>query len=212
MASQADAPESVSTAPTDGAMANALAQLRELLVPGEVLQATSQQRRLFALAHRRTVVAATTSRFIGMTRGLIGGYTPIDVRWQDVQDVDLRVGIFGATLTIHSNTPADLAMAGQTSGTLVYHGLGKSTAQAVYRICQAQEQAWREKRRVRELEELRAKSGGIQMGASAMGATLSEPASGDAVQRLAQAKEMLDKGLINDSEYESMKARIIGAM
>jgi hypothetical protein len=50
------------------------------------------------------------------------------------------------------------------------------------------------------------------MGASAMGAALSEPRTGDAVQRLAQAKEMLDKGLINDSEYESMKARIIGAM
>jgi hypothetical protein len=212
MASDTEAPESVSTTPSDGAIANAHAQLRELLVPGEVLQATSQQRRLFALTHRRTIVAATTNRFIGMTRGLIGGFTPIDVRWQDVQDVDLRVGIFGATLTIHSNAPADLAIAGQTSGTLVYHGLGKSAAQAVYRICQAQEQAWREKRRVRELEELRAKSGGIQMGASAMGAALSEPRTGDAVQRLAQAKEMLDKGLINDSEYESMKARIIGAM
>jgi hypothetical protein len=212
MASETDAPETVSTTPTDAAMATAHAQLRELLVPGEELQATSQQRRIFALTHRRTIVAATTNRFIGMTRGLIGGYTPLDVRWQDVHDVDLRVGILGATLTIHANAPADLAMAGHISGTQIYHGLAKSSAQAVYRICQAQEQAWREKRRVRELEELRAKSGGIQMGASPMGGTVPEARAGDAVQRLAQAKEMLDKGLINDSEYESMKARIIGAM
>ena len=32
------------------------------------------------------------------------------------------------------------------------------------------------------------------------------------VQKLAQAKQMLDQGLINDSEYEAMKARIISAM
>jgi hypothetical protein len=191
-------------------MAEAHAELRGLLVPGEVLQATSYQRRLFALTHRRTMIAATTSRFIGMTRGLIGGYSPLDIRWQDVHDVDLRMGIFGATLTIRGNTPDDLAMAGQNVGVRVYNGLQKRSAQAVYRICQAQEQAWREKRRVRELEELRAKSGGIQLGTAAGGGP--STGSGDAVQRLAQAKEMLDKGLISDTEYESMKARIIGAM
>ena len=40
-------------------------------------------------------------------------------------------------------------------------GLNPEQAQAVYRICQAQDQAWREKRRVREMEELRARSGGV---------------------------------------------------
>ena len=34
----------------------------------------------------------------------------------------------------------------------------------MYRICQQHDQVWREKRRVRELEELRAKSGGVQIG------------------------------------------------
>jgi hypothetical protein len=83
----------------------------------------------------------------------------------------------------------------------------------VYRICQANEQAWREKRRIRELEEMRAKSGGIQLGATNVGmpsATNVPSANGeDAVARLEQAKAMRDKGLITDSEYESLKARIV---
>ena len=34
-------------------------------------------------------------------------------------------------------------------------------------------------------------------------------AAGDASQRLQQAKAMLDAGLITDSEYETLKAKII---
>ena len=78
-------------------------------------------------------------------------------------------------------------------------------------VCQAQEQAWREKRRVRELEELRAKSGGIQLGATAgAGDALRTPATDSPAARLAQAKEMFEQKLITDSEYESLKARIVG--
>ena len=201
-----------SALPADGSMATAHGHLRELLVPGESLEATSAQIRLFALTHRRAMVAATTHRFVGMTRGLFGGFTPVDVRWQDVQDVNLKVGIFAATLTIHASTSTDLAIAGQNRGALMYSGLQKASAQAVYRICQAQEQAWREKRRVRELEELRAKSGGIHMPSAVGGGALAGVTAGDDVQRLAKAKEMREQGLINDSEYEALKARIISAM
>ena len=84
----------------DYRIAEALGQLRALLVPGETLQAYAVQRRLFALAQRRLVVAATSGRFIAFQRGLFGGYTLGDVRWQDLQDASLRAGIFGADLTI----------------------------------------------------------------------------------------------------------------
>ena len=82
-------------------------------------------------------------------------------------------------------------------------------------MCQAQDQAWREKRRVRELEELRAKSGGIQFGAYGARAGLASPSSAgqdDAVARLEKAKAMLDKGLISDAEYEALKARIVNRL
>ena len=42
----------------------------------------------------------------------------------------------------------------------------------------AQDQAWREKRRVRELEEMRARSGGIQLGSSGAGAGLASSSTG----------------------------------
>lgn len=198
----------------DARVEAAVFQLRTLLVPGETLDAYAYQRRLFALNHRRSFVAATSGRFIGMTRGLFGGFHPDDVRWQDLQGANLSVGIFGAGLTVVAFTSPDLAVSGETR-TLHFDGLQKADAQGVYRICQAQEQAWREKRRVRELEELRAKSGGIQLGATASpGAGLgANPDGSDSpAARLAQAKGMLDQGLISDSEYESLKARIVSAL
>jgi len=87
--------------------------------------------------------------------------------------------------------------------------LQRTQAQAVYRICQSQDQAWREKRRVRELEELRARSGGIQV--SSAPAALGADGASDAVRRLQEAKQMLDARLITDAEYEAIKAKIISS-
>jgi hypothetical protein len=190
-----------------------LANLRSLLVPEESIEAYAVQRRIFALIHRRTMVCATSGRFIGMSRGLFGSFNPDTVRWQDIKEVRIMVGMLGADLTIKALATPDLAVSGQTR-VLSYSGLRKEQAQAVYRICQAQEQAWREKRRIRELEELRAKSGGIQLGAGFGDANGgSRAVSPDLpAARLAQAKEMFDRKLITDSEYESLKARIVGSL
>ena len=148
-----------------------------------------------------------------MTRGFFGGFAPQDVRWQDLKEVSIQVGIFGADLTVTAYSSPDLAMAGQTR-ILKFVGLRKAEAESVYRICQAQDQAWREKRRVRELEELRAKSGGINLAPSVSGNMTSRgnPEMEDPASKLQQAKEMLDKGLISDSEYESLKARIVSSL
>ena len=130
------------------------------------------------------------------------------------KEARLDVGVFGARLTVAFFGSPDLALAGNEA-TLAFAGLRKSQAEAVYRVCQAQDQAWREKRRVRELEELRSKSGGIQLGAPGAGAGLALPSGGvqdDAVARLEKAKAMLDKGLISDAEYEALKARIVNAL
>ncbi|HEU4643364.1 MAG TPA: SHOCT domain-containing protein [Gemmatimonadaceae bacterium] len=205
-------PRAPQTAPAnDPRIARAVSDLRAILVPGETLEAYAVQRRLFALTHRRLLVAATSGRLIVITRGLFGGYTPQDVRWQDIEDANVRVGIFGASLTITSLNQEDLASAGHVIPGMVVTGLRKDQAEAVYRVCQAQWQAWREKRRIRDLDELRARSGGIQFGAPA--GTTGQPAGagadGDAMTRLQRAKEMLDSGLLTDAEFESIKARIV---
>jgi Bacterial PH domain len=185
-----------------------LEYLRSILIPTETLEAWALQHRLFALSHRRMLVAATTGRLILLNRHLIGGFDVTDIRWQDLEEVTLRVGIFAADLSIRAGKAADLASQGITgSRRLDFVGLRKDQAQAVYRICQAQDQAWREKRRVRELEELRARSGGIQVGPGPAAGTGSALGS-DAVRRLQEAKQMLEAKLITDSEYEAIKAKI----
>lgn len=190
-----------------------LAEFRSLLVPGEKLTAYAVQRRLFALVHRRTIVGATTGRFIALFRGFFGGYTPYDVRWQDLSDVSIRAGVFGADLTVTSMSSEDLGSQERPAARTTFRGLRKSEAQQVYTLCQAQEQSWREKRRVRDLDELRAQSGGIQIGATAGGMSGGVPApAGDPGERLRRAKEMLDGGLITDTEYESIKARVVESL
>jgi len=137
------------------------------------------------------------------------------VRWQDLHDAGLREGTFGADLAVTAAAGTDLALADKPGRTLIYQGLEKEQARRVYRVCQEQEQAWREKRRIRDLDEMRAKSGGIQLGAQS-GATMpsaprdSSPDSPAA--RLRRAKEMVDTGLITDAEYESIKARIVDGL
>jgi len=186
-----------------------VAQLKGVLVPGETLEAYAIQRRIFALTKRRVLVAATSGRFIMLLRGFFGGYTPVDLRWQDIEDAHLKVGIIGADITLRAMRREDLASANVAGGTFFAPGLRKDQAQQVYRVCQSQSQSWREKRRIRDLDELRAKSGGIQFGSGVAGPGLAGRDDGDPGVRLHRAKEMLTEGLITDAEYESIKAKIV---
>ncbi len=184
--------------------------VQSLLIPGERLECHAIQHRLFALTHRRLVVGASSGRLIAVQRGLISGFTTQDVRWQDLRDAQLQVGIFGATLTVTADPGEDLAGAPGSPRLLRFGGLRKDQAQEVYRACQAQEQAWREKRRVRELEEMRARSGGVHLGA--MPGAGGEEAGRSPQARLQRAREMQSQGLLTDAEYEQVKARILAEL
>jgi hypothetical protein len=187
----------------------ALATLRGLLTDGETLEAWAAQHRLYALTHRRVCIAATSGRFLSLNRRLLGGYESADIRWQDLKETRIRAGIIAADLTLVAQASSDLSIGSEVNRVCTFEGLHKDQAQAMYRICQQHDQVWREKRRVRELEELRAKSGGVQIGAAGVGAagTESEP-----VRRLRQAREMLEAKLISDSEFESIKAKIVSGL
>jgi hypothetical protein len=197
---------------TEPGLARTLDHLRSVLIPSETLEAWAIQRRVFALSRRRLLLAATSGRLILLTRKLLGGFDVSDVRWQDLEEVTLRVGMLGADLLVRAGRATDFASQSGQGSRLEFKGLRKEQAQAVYRICQAQDQAWREKRRVRELEELRARSGGIQVSS---GAAYAPSAGGgttpDAVRRLQEAKQMLDGKLITDAEYEAIKAKIVSS-
>jgi hypothetical protein len=190
----------------------ALATLQGLLTSGETLEAWAAQRRVYALTHRRALIAATSGRFISLKRRILGGYDSADIRWQDLKETRISAGIIAADLTLVAQSSSDLNIGAEVNRVWTFEGLRKEQAQAMYRICQQHDQVWREKRRVRELEELRAKSGGVQIsgqqayGSDAAGAE-SEPA-----RRLRQAREMLDAKLISDSEFESIKAKIVSGL
>jgi hypothetical protein len=187
-----------------------LAQLRGVLIAGETLEAWVIQRRVYALRHRRVLIAATSGRLVVLTRRLLGGFEVTSIRWQDLEEVTLRVGMITAELAVRAGKATDLASLGAAGAQRVeFQGLRKEQAQAVYRICQAQDQAWREKRRVRELEELRARSGGIQVTTTPGSDAAGSP--GDAVRRLQEAKQLLDARLITDAEYETIKAKIVAS-
>jgi len=194
----------------------ALATLQGLLTAGETLEAWAGQHRLFALTHRRVCIAATSGRFISLNRRLLGGYDSADIRWQDLKETRIRAGIVAADLTLVAQSSSDLNLGSEINRVWTFEGLHKDQAQAMYRICQQHDQVWREKRRVRELEELRAKSGGVQIGGAGPGAaSVGAEAAGaesEPVRRLRQAREMLEAKLISDSEFESIKAKIVSGL
>jgi Bacterial PH domain len=192
----------------------ALATLRGLLTSGEALEAWAVQHRLFALTHRRSCIAATSGRFLSLQRRLLGGYESADIRWQDLKETRISAGILTADLTLVAQSSSDLNIGSEVNRVWTFAGLRKDQAQAMYRICQQHDQVWREKRRIRELEELRAKSGGVQIGGapSAYGAADSAGAESEPARRLRQAREMLDAKLISDAEFESIKAKIVAGL
>ena len=93
----------------------ALDHLQSVLIAGENLEAWAVQRRVYALRHRRILLAATSGRLICIARNLFGGFDLRDLRWQDLEEVRLRVGILAADLSVRSGRAADLASQGATA-------------------------------------------------------------------------------------------------
>ena len=198
----------------------------DILIQDEVVSDIAVQRRVYALLHRRNAIATTNNRLIIVVRKLFGGFQQRTIRWQDMKAVNISTGPISASISVEAFASPDLATSQATFRSYI-SGLGKPQAQAVYRTCQAQEQAWRERRRIRELEEMRAKSGGwsggqggggfdyssAPMPGASQGAVQSAtPSQDDPVANLAKVKAMLDQGLIEDAEYHAIKAQILSRL
>ena len=202
----------------------AIENLKSILIEGETLIAVSPQHRLFTifpfitgggnnfLFKRRDIIAVTSGRFIYMKRNLFGGYQLNDIRWQDVDNAVFYRGIFAADFKIFKYTSTDLTINKMNSYFLNLIGYDIEKTQEVYKYVQKQEQEWREKRRIRGLEELRAKSGGIT-GTLPQGiASVSSVEKKSVSERLSELKKMYEEQLISDSEYENLKAKIISEL
>lgn len=158
----------------------------------------------FRTLRRRGIVAVTSNRFLFMNRKLFGGYNLTEIKWQDFKEARISMGIFSADIDVKYYVGHDRTSVAAMHE-LKCRYLAKDSSQEIYRLTQVQEQAWREKRRLREIEESRAASGGFQV-------PVQSGQSEDATAKLEKAKAMLDKGLISVAEYETLKAKFIDAL
>ncbi len=184
--------------------------LRDILMNDESILVEGIDKRVFALFNRRQAFAITNSRIIKLERPLLGGYQMFDFQWKDLKDAQISQNVFssicGSTLSFESQ---DLK--------LVLYPDSKISSKA-YKLAQQQEQAWEEKRRIRDMEEKRAEAGGIMIGQSNnQPSSISkfsqenyEQNNTDQIsEELIKLKDLLDKGILSDAEFQEMKSKIL---
>jgi len=160
------------------------------------------------LLSRRKIFAVTNSRVIEMSRGILGGYKMRDFQWKDLKDAEVHENIWpslcGSTLSFKSNLKKD-----SLDFNIEVYPQSK-IATSAYKHAQMEEQAWEEKRRVRAMEEKRAQAGGIMIGNQSSPSTKVESnAEVDITDQLLKLKKLLDEGVLNDAEFQEMKAKLL---
>ncbi len=195
----------------------AYTKLTDTLMQDEAIIEKGIDKRPYALFSRRQVFAITNSRVIRLERPFLGGFKMLDFQWKDLQDVQVSENAFsricGSTLTFIFGYDGE-----DYTGIEVYPDV--KIASKAYKQAQLEEQAWEEKRRVREMEETRAQSGGVMIGQGVVPSTI---ASNQSVQQdnqtkgnptnisdeLIKLKKLLDDGILSDSEFQEMKSKIL---
>lgn len=187
----------IEPAQDQGALQKVAQEVSKILTANEEILYIALQNAT-ALSLKKDAVIATNNRIIGYRPGVLGRVSFTDYLWQDVLDVSMKQGILSTEFAIQT-----------AAGTHEVGSIDKDQAKRLYAIAQQMEQEWREKRRIREMEEARAKAGGVYMGSvPGMVSSSSAPADDPAV-KLAKAKSMLDQGLISEAEYDSLKAKVL---
>jgi hypothetical protein len=188
--------------------ARASEKLASTLMGNEQKLGEAIQFRLCALLSRRLLVTATNSRMILIARPLLGGFTMKDYQWKDLHDAKLSENVlpwlFGSRLSFAIRREGE----GRIEDRLVVDGIEGRLASQIYTAAQDQEQAWEEKRRVRTMEEARASSGGITLGAFPSDSGGGN-AGGSTLDELERAKKLLDSGVISDAEFNEIKSKIL---
>jgi hypothetical protein len=179
---------------SSAAIQRVAAEVAKILTPHEEILYIARQNRL-ALSAAPDSAVATNNRLILYDAQVLGRISFSDFQWQDVRNVTINQGMLSTELVVNSTDGRETRLG----------ELDKEQAKRLYGICQQMEQEWREKRRVRTMEEERARAGGVQISAPAA-------AQEDPVERLARAKRMLEQGLISEIEYDAVKAQILRAM
>ncbi len=152
------------------------------------------------------MVAITNSRLIVLNRGVLGGFKMKDIQWKDLHDAKLKQNILSGMCGSNIN----FEHLNEAVGELHVKGIPNSEASEIYSKAQAEEQAWEEKRRIREIEDVRAASGGTVIHTGATNQSSEQAGRGENIlKQIEDAKKLLDQGVISDAEFQEMKAKIL---
>jgi len=181
--------------------------VERVLTEGEKVLAVASQSRIRSPLKPDSAVV-TNRRLILYRPKLLGRMDMEDFLWQDVTEIRIRTEILGAVLTVTAQRrEADGTVRARTG---VVDGLVRAAALRLYAAAQQLEQEWREKNRIRQMEEERARSGGVFLHGA--GAPSGAGAQASVDDRLAKLKSLHEKGLITDAEYEARKTQIIAEL
>ena len=187
----------------DEVVAAALEKVRALCINGEDVRYIAVQRKpVFTITP--DTIALTTRRLIIVRSGLLGKARIEDWVWRDIGNVHITEGVVGATVSVR--------LAHGPIASIDY--IPKDCARALYRIAQEQEEAAREERRARAMEESRARAGGVNI-LNAPPSAAANPADqfrSDPVEAMKRLRAMKEEGLITAAEYETKRAEIVARM
>lgn len=174
-------------------------RVKEILTTGEEIECLAVQGKPMVVCQDAAVV--TNKRFIVYRPKLLGRVDFEDYLWRELKDAKLSENIIGSTITfmVANGMKLDLDY------------LPRDLARKIYRIAQMREQDAFEERRNRRMEEDRAKAGGVTI-QTAINTTPQTGSTADPMAKLSQLKQMLDAGLIDQSEYAKKKADILASM
>ncbi|MFG0290165.1 MAG: PH domain-containing protein [Rhodopirellula sp. JB044] len=146
-------------------------------------------------------IVLTNKRVIIFRAKTLGRMNMVDVPWIEIQDVHISEGIVGSTLSVS-------ALDGRVEK---LEHLPKAQARCVYRVGQQREEEMREFRRNRKMEEERNAASSVTVN-TAVAPLQPTGSPDDLTSRLAQLKQMLDAGLIEQHEFETKKAEILASL
>jgi len=177
---------------------NALENIKKLFTKGEKHMCSAIQKKPIAniLPH---MLIVTNKRVIKHEPKILKSVFD-DYLWMNLLDAHLSDHIFGSRLIFEFE-----------NGNIIINHLPKNQAKKIYCIAQEKEEEWIEKKRLRGMEEEKAKSGAshIVVGNHPSNEESNDNSKLNLKKKLLELKELLDEELITQDEYQNKKSQIL---
>jgi hypothetical protein len=181
----------------------------EILTQNETIEYIAVQAKPIAIAPDCVVI--TNRRFIVFHQRMLGQMDFDDYLWMNLHNAQMKEGVLYGEIHFRASDGRVVSM----------DYLPKAQARRIYRIAQEREEAAIEVRRNRWMEEQRAGATNIMVNAPASPQPVVTPqvpitaeivSPDDPVAKLKKLKLMLDQGLIEQAEYDAVKAKILSTL